>query len=180
MEFTHAPCGTLDSDATDCETKVDLDMNAIYKFFKILSEKGLVEKLLETAPEPPYQAETDPAGLKLVRGRTVKMDAYSMGTSEAKVYGQEVIGKQDSSMSAGFLTVDHSSFERESAYEEINIVVEGTLDLTLNGRTFTAREGDVLYIPKGVKATKGSPDCAKLFYVNYPAGSPVVSCSDRR
>ncbi|WP_232699603.1 cupin domain-containing protein [Brevibacillus daliensis] len=172
MEFIHEPCGTLGSDAADCETPNDIDMNAIYKFFKILLEKGLVEKLLETAPEPPYQAETDPAGLKLVRGQTVKMDARSTVTSGAKVYVQEVIGKPESSMSAGFLTVDHSSFEQKSDHEEINIVLEGTLDVTLNGRTFTARMGDTLYIPKGVKATKGSPDCAKLFYVSYPANGP--------
>ncbi|WP_106767089.1 cupin domain-containing protein [Paenibacillus faecalis] len=169
LEFTDAPCETLGVDAAGCETQDDLDMNAIYKFFKILSEKGLVEKLLELDPAPPYQAETDSAGFKLVRGQTVKMDACSTGTSGAKVCGQEVIGKPESSMGAGFLTVDRSSFERESAHEEINIVLEGTIHVTLNDRTFTAREGDVLYIPKGVKVTKGAQHFAKLFYVTYPA-----------
>jgi ethanolamine utilization protein EutQ len=170
IEFTHGPCGTLNSETAGCETQDDLDMNAIFKLFKILSEKGLVEKLLGTALEPSYQAETDPTGLKLVRGRTVKMDAYETGKPGAKVYRQEVIGKPDCSMSAGFLTVDHDSFECETAYEEIHIVLEGTLDVTLNERTFTAHEGDVLFIPQGVKATKGSSNCARMFYVTYPAG----------
>ncbi|EHQ61010.1 transcriptional regulator [Paenibacillus dendritiformis C454] len=172
MEFTHEPCGTLSSEATGCETQDDLDMNAIFKFFKLLSEKGLVEKLLGTALEPPYQAETDPTGLKLVRGRTVKMEACETGTSGAKVYRQEVIGKPDCSMSAGFLTVDHDSFSQVTAREETYIVLEGTLDVTLNERTFTAHEGDVLFIPKGVKATKGSSACARMFYMTYPAGEP--------
>ncbi|WII35041.1 cupin domain-containing protein [Paenibacillus thiaminolyticus] len=172
MEFTHEPCGTLRSEATGCDTQDDLDMNAIFKFFKLLSEKGLVEKLLGTALEPPYQAETDPSGLKLVRGRTVKMEAYETGTSGAKVYRQEVIGRPDCSMSAGFLTVDRDSFEQKTAREETYIVLEGTLDVTLNERTFTAHEGDVLFIPKGVKATKGSSACARMFYMTYPAGEP--------
>lgn len=169
VELTHAPCKTLRSEAASCETPDDLDMNAIFKFFKMLSEKGLVEKLLGTALEPPYQAETDPTGLKLVRGRTVKMEACE-GTSGAKVYRQEVIGKPDGSMSAGFLTVDHDSFEQETAHEETYIVLEGSLDVTLNERTFTAHEGDVLFIPKGVKAIKGSSDCARMFYMTNPAG----------
>ena len=170
MEFTHEPCGTLSSEATGCRTQDDLDMNAIFKIFKMLSEKGLVEKLLGTTVEPPYQAETDPTGLKLVRGRTVKMEAYETGTSRSKVYRQEVIGKPDCSMGAGFLTIDHDSFSQETTNEETYIVLEGTLDVTLNERTFTAHEGDVLFIPKGVKATKGSSECARMFYMTYPAG----------
>ncbi|MCE5173452.1 cupin domain-containing protein [Paenibacillus profundus] len=170
LEFTNEPCGTMSSEAAGCETQNDLDMNAIFKFFKILSEKGLVEKLLGTALEPPYQAETDPTGLKLVRGRTVKMEAYETGKTGAKVYRQEVIGKPDCSMSAGFLTVAHDSFEQETAHEETYIVLEGSLDVTLNKRTFTAHEGDVLFIPKGVKATKGSTDCARMLYMTSPAG----------
>lgn len=172
LEFTDEPCGSLISESANCATQDDLDMNAIFKFFKMLSEKGLVEKLLGTALEPPYQAEKDPTGLKLVRGRTVKMEAYETGTSDAKVCRQEVIGKPDCSMSAGFMTVDHGCFEQETNQEETYIVMEGTLDVTLNERTFTAHEGDVLFIPKGVKATKGSSDCARMFYMTYPAGDP--------
>ncbi|MEQ7049726.1 cupin domain-containing protein [Paenibacillaceae sp. P-4] len=172
LEFTDEPCGTLSSAAAGSETQDDLDMNAIFKFFKMLSEKGMVEKLLGMTLDPPYQAETDPTGLKLVRGRTVKMEAYDTGTSGAKVYRQEVIGKPDCSMSAGFMTVDHGCFEQETAHEETYIVMEGTLDVTLNEKTFTAHEGDVLFIPKGVKATKGSSNCARMFYITYPAGCP--------
>jgi ethanolamine utilization protein EutQ len=172
LEFTDEPCGSLSSESAGCATQDDLDMNAIFKFFKMLSEKGLVEKLLGTALEPPYQAETDPTGLKLVRGRTVKMEAYDTGTNGAKVYRQEVIGKPDCTMSAGFMTVDHGCFEQETAQEETYIVMEGALDVTLNERTFTAHEGDVLFIPKGVKATKGSSDCTRMFYMTYPAGDP--------
>ena len=171
LEFTDEPCGTLRSEPAGSETQDDLDMNAIFKFFKMLSEKGMVEKLLGTALERPYQAETDPTGLKLVRGRTVKMEAYETGKPGAKVYRQEVIGKPDCSMSAGFLTVEHGSFAQETAHEETYIVLEGKLDVTLNERTFTAHEGDVLFIPKGVKATKGSSDCARMFYMTYPAGA---------
>ena len=82
---------------------------------------------------------------------------------------REVVSKNDSKMSAGFLTIEKSSFAWELGYEEIDIVLEGSLTITINNQTYEACQGDVLFVPKGSKVTWSSSGYVKLFYVTYPA-----------
>ncbi|KAA8674395.1 cupin domain-containing protein [Clostridium sp. MT-14] len=151
----------------NCESGISSDM--IYKVLKVMMDKGLLKGVLDSVSNKPYVAESDCSGLKLVRGNSVKFDTFDTGNPNAKVCYQELISKDDSSMSAGFLTIDHSSFDWKLTYEEIDYVIEGTLTITLNGKTFTVHPGDVLYVPSGSKVIWGSPDKVKLFYVTYPA-----------
>ncbi|MEY8000886.1 cupin domain-containing protein [Clostridium sp. Mt-5] len=162
-----------------CEEKVSeltkvcsndgIDSDIIYKLVKILKDKGLFGQMIDLLSNKPYVCETDGSGLKLVRGNSVKMDVFDTGNPSAKVFYQELISKDDASMSAGFLTIDHSDFDWELTYEEIDYVIEGTLTVTINGKTFTAHPGDVLCVPSGSKVIWGSPDKVKLFYATYPA-----------
>lgn len=147
----------------------EIDSNMIYTVLKAIMEKGLLKELLENIPELPYLAERDSGGFKLVRGSSIKYDTFDTGNPNNKVFYQELISKEDSSMSAGFLTIEESSFEWELGYEEIDYVIEGTLTITINGKEFTAYPGDVIYVPSGSKVIWGSPDKAKLFYTTYPA-----------
>lgn len=146
-----------------------IDSNMIYTVLKALAEKGLLKGILENATEPPYLSEHDRGGLKLVRGNSVRFDVFDTGNPNSKVHYQELISKEDSKMSAGFLTIEQSSFEWELTYEEIDYVIEGTLTVTINGNTYTAYPGDVLFVPSGSKVVWGSPDKVKLFYATYPA-----------
>jgi ethanolamine utilization protein EutQ len=141
----------------------------IYTVLKGLLEKGLLKGVLESNCDQPYYAERDCGGLKLVRGSSVKMDVFDTGNPNNKVYYQELISKDDCSMSAGFLTIEKSSFEWDLCYEEIDYVIEGTLTVEINGKTFTAYAGDVLCVPSGSKVVWGSPDKARVFYTTYPA-----------
>ncbi|MBS3994173.1 MAG: DUF861 domain-containing protein [Alkaliphilus sp.] len=147
----------------------EIDSNMIYTMLKAMMEKGLLKGLFENIPEQPYISERDSGGLKLVRGNSVKFDYFDTGNPDNKVYYQELISKDDCSMSAGFLTIEKSSFEWELSYEEIDYVIEGTLTITINGKTYTAYPGDVLCVPSGSKVVWGSPDKAKVFYTTYPA-----------
>lgn len=149
-----------------------IDSNMIYSVLKALVDKGLLKGMFDNVPEQPYLAERDGGGLKVVRGNSVKFDVFDTGNPNDKVTYQELISKDESSMSAGFLTIEKSSFEWELSYEEIDYVIEGTLTVTINGKTFTAYPGDVIYVPSGSKVVWGSPDKAKLFYTTYPANWP--------
>ncbi len=146
-----------------------LDPNMIYTVLKSMADRGLLQGVLDSCSEKPYVAESDCGGLKVVRGNTVKMDVFDTGNPNAKAYYQELISKDESQISAGFLVIDHSNFEWELTYEEIDYVIEGTLTITINGRTFTAYPGDVLFVPAGSKVVWGSPDKARVFYATYPA-----------
>ena len=101
--------------------------------------------------------------------KTLKMDVFDTGDPNVKAYYQELVSKEESKISAGFLVIDHSEFEWELTYEEIDYVIEGTLTVTIDGKTYTAKAGDVLFVPSGSKVIWGSPDKARVFYATYPA-----------
>ncbi|MCR2044917.1 cupin domain-containing protein [Anaerosalibacter massiliensis] len=162
------PCEMKSSElAKDFEGGIDSDM--IYKVFKTMMNKGLLNEILDLFSDKPYVAESDCGGLKVVRGNSVKFDTFDTGSPNDKVFYQELINKDDSSISAGFLTIDDSSFNRNLTYEEIDYVIEGTLTIMINGKTFTAYPGDVIYVPSGSRVVWGSPDKVKLFYITYPS-----------
>ncbi|ADX25409.1 MULTISPECIES: cupin domain-containing protein [Streptococcus] len=117
----------------------------------------------------PYRCVSHSNGLKMVRGSSVRMDDFDTGTPEAVVGFQELVGKDESKMSAGFLTIDQSSFAWDLPYEEIDYVISGTVSISIDGQTYVAREGDVIYVPSGSHVILGSPDKAKLFYTTYPS-----------
>ncbi|QSX05623.1 DUF861 domain-containing protein [Sedimentibacter sp. zth1] len=148
------------------------DKDMLTKLFKAMLDKGFLEEMLKTLSNQknlPYDCETDSSGLKVVRGKTTIMDVFDTGNPDAKVYFQELISKDESKMSAGFLVIENSKFEWELTYEEIDYVIEGTLTIEVNGKTYTAKEGDVLFVPSGSKVVWGSPDKARVFYSTYPA-----------
>lgn len=172
-------CGLVfSSESKCCEMKTpepeqvgggEINSAMIYNVLKTMLDKGLLNGMFDSKPDHPYLSECDSNGLKVVRGNSVKMDVFDTGNPNNKVFYQELISKDDSSMSAGFLTIEKSSFEWELCYEEIDYVIEGTLTVEINGKTFTAYAGDVLFVPSGSKVVWGSPDKARVFYTTYPA-----------
>lgn len=149
----------------------DMDCEQMLNFFKVMMDKGLLQQMLEClkGKSLPFEADTDDSGLKVVRGSSVKMDVFDTGNPDNKVYFQELVSKDESKMSAGFLIIENSKFDWELTYEEIDYVIEGTLTVEINGKTYTAHAGDVLFVPSGTKVVWGSPDKARVFYTTYPA-----------
>ena len=118
--------------------------------------------------QPPYQCVTHENGLKVVRGNTVKMDVFDTGDPNATAYFQELVSKEESHISAGFLVIDHSEFAWELTYEEIDYVIEGTLTVTIDGKNIRQCRR-CSFVPSGSKVIWGSPDKARVFYATYPA-----------
>lgn len=147
-----------------------MDGEMLFQLLKQILNKGTLNSILESLKQPkPYEAETAGNGAKVVRGNSVRYDVFDTGNPQAKVTYQELISKEESSMSAGFLTIDQSQFDWTLSYQEVDYVIEGTLTVTIDGKTLTAYPGDVVFVPAGSKVTWGSPDRAKVFYVTYPA-----------
>lgn len=150
----------------------NLDGEKILDIFKSMINEGLLQEMLKTltnANSSKFNAECDKSGLKVVRGSSVNMDVFDTGNPDANVHFQELVNKDESKMSAGLLTIEDSKFEWELTYEEIDYVIEGTLTIEINGKTYTANEGDILFVPSGSKVVWGSPNKAKVFYTTYPA-----------
>ncbi|MBP1743046.1 MAG: hypothetical protein H6Q58_24 [Firmicutes bacterium] len=169
IEFsTEAPvCEAKASEpAKACQDGLDSDM--IYNVFKAMMDKGLLNGLLDSFSNKPYVADVDCGGLKVVRGNTVKMDVFDTGNPDHKVFYQEIINANDGcSMNAGFITIEGCTFDWETTCEELYHVVEGTLNVTVNGKVYTAHAGDAVFFPKGAKLAFGSPDKMKAFYATH-------------
>lgn len=149
----------------------NFDCDMLLNLFNKMMDKGLLQEMIKCLKQDnlPFEVESDSSGLKVVRGNTVKMDVFDTGNPDAKVYFQELVNKDESKMSAGFLVIDNSKFDWELTYEEIDYVIEGTLAIKINGKTYVAYPGDVLFVPSGSKVVWSSPDKAKIFYATYPA-----------
>ena len=136
-----------------------------------LNQETLLQllKMILAGETNPFQCEKHASGLKVVKGNTVEMKPFETGNPEAQVFYQELISKEEAKISAGFLEIDQSRFDWELSYEEIDYVISGNLEITIEGQKFTACPGDVVFVPKGSKVTWGSNDKVRLFYATYPA-----------
>lgn len=138
---------------------------------QLLVERGyLTQELLQERklPEKPYKYEKDIAGLKVVRGRSVRLEEFFPGNS--RIQFQELIDKEDSSICSGILVIDHDEYKWTQSYDENDYVLEGTLTITVDGRCYTAQEGDCIFIPKGTTVIMGSKTSrCKVFYNAYPS-----------
>ena len=74
-------------------------------------------------------------------------------------YGSRII--KDVLDKYAYLDRQHRSF--------IKRVLEGTLEIEINGRTVTGHQGDVIFIPKGSHIHFQTPSTTRYVYVTYPA-----------
>jgi ethanolamine utilization protein EutQ len=156
--------GNCDLKTEETTILENLNQEKLFELLKLLSDKGVLNDFLK-----PYLSKSHDNGLKVVDGASVKMEVFDTGTPGANVLFQEVVHKEESKVSAGFLTIDKSRFEWALTYEEIDYVIDGTLTVEIDGKVYTAKAGDVVFVPKGSTVVWGSPDVAHIFYATYPA-----------
>lgn len=131
---------------------------------------GEVMKSLEKKNEPPQLVkEADKSGLRLVKGDTVVLEKLDTGNDRDNVKIREVLNiKESPNMATGFMELDQTTFSWEQKYDELNYIIDGTLEYIIGGRKYTGRTGDVIFIPGDTKVTFSTPDKAKYLYVTCP------------
>ncbi|MTI81609.1 MAG: cupin domain-containing protein [Firmicutes bacterium] len=113
--------------------------------------------------------EVDSSGFQLVKGDSVVFGKFDTGTPNDSVGIKELLAKKESvNMTAGFMELDSTSFSYNQKHEEVNYVIEGTLDISINGTTYHGKAGDVMYVPKNTVVTFSTIDKVKFFYVTTP------------
>lgn len=156
------------------EQEKNIDIDLIYKIVK-----EVLAQSMGTVIKKAFERECDPTGLKLIRGNTVQCERFETGNPNAKVGLTDVVNTKESpNMGAGFMTIEKSSFDWELCYEEFDYIVEGNLDIIINGKTYHGKAGDVFFIPKNSKITWSTPDFARFFYVTYPANWAELAAKD--
>jgi ethanolamine utilization protein EutQ len=113
----------------------------------------------------------DPSGLIVVRGNSVHLGKFTGAGPDRNIGLTDVIsGRDGSPMTAGIMSWKREdSFPWALDYDEVDLVLEGVLQITIDGRTLEGRAGDVFYIPKGSRIVFGTPSRTRVFYVTYPA-----------
>lgn len=135
-----------------------------------LLQSILINKVGGTVASDGLVRDKDASGLQIVRTQDVDFEVFDTGVPGANVQYKELIGYSDSpNISAGLLKIVGSKFPWKLLYDEIDIVLEGELNITINGVKRTAKAGDVLYVPKNSDVIWGADEYAKVFYVTYPA-----------
>ncbi len=139
------------------------------KLIEKIVKEVIAEKMLLKMTNS-FQKECDPSGLRLIRGDTVICEKFDNGNPDSNVGLKDIVNTKESpNMGAGFMTIENSRFDWELCYDEFEYIVEGNLDITINGTTYKGKAGDVFFIPKDSKITWSTKDYAKFFYTTYPA-----------
>ena len=113
--------------------------------------REIVEKVLaETVSGGPgFEKQVDPSGIIGIKTSTVPLEPFE--------------GRSD------VMLKDGASFEWTLTYDEYDIVLEGNLEIEIDGRIVKGGVGDIIYIPKGSHIHFQTPDHAKYVYTVYPA-----------
>ena len=62
-----------------------------------------------------------------------------------------------------------SSFDWTLKYDEIDYVIDGTLEIIIGDRRVVGKKGDIILIPKDTAIKFSTPDSCRFIYVVYPA-----------
>ena len=128
-----------------------------------------------TLPPPDHTGRceriADASGVTLVRGQSVQLGRFSGAGPDRNIGLLDLItSKQGSPMTAGIMSwAAADSFPWKLDYDEVDLVLEGVLQIKIDGRVIEGRPGDVIYIPKGSSIVFATPNRTRVFYVTYPA-----------
>ena len=72
-------------------------------------------------------------------------------------------------LGAGLMEMKETTFPWTLTYDELDYIIEGRLEILIDGRKVVGEAGDVILIPKNSKIEFSAPNYAKFLYFVYPA-----------
>jgi ethanolamine utilization protein EutQ len=125
---------------------------------------------VEKTGPPPLTISPDPSGFALIRGANIAYEPFDTGRPGDRVSFRQLLTSEESpNLAFGFLDIEESSFNWYLGYDEVDYILRGTWEITIEGRKYVGHAGDTMFIPKNTAVTFGSPDHATVFYTAYPA-----------
>lgn len=131
--------------------------------------RSIIEETLHALekPVPQIAKQTDPSGVMRIQTSTVKCEPFA---------GAAGVGLKDATslaeaprMGAGVMELDHGDLEWTLTYDEYDYIIEGTLQIEIDGRLITGEVGDIIYIPKNSHIHFKTPNFTRYAYFVYPA-----------
>lgn len=111
--------------------------------------------------------EKDDSGIIKIKTDTVKCEPFNGADG---VYLKDIVTLDEAPrMGAGVMELDNTSFEWTLTYDEYDYVIEGELEIEIDGRIVKGTVGDIIYIPAGSHIHFQTPTRARYAYFVYPA-----------
>ncbi|MGL5722677.1 MAG: cupin domain-containing protein, partial [Brevinema sp.] len=86
------------------------------------------------------------------------------------VYASDVLTLQESPrLGLAVMEMDHTEFPWTLRYDEVDYIVDGVLEIEINGETVRGAAGDMIYIPKDSSIKFRTPSTARFVCIMYPA-----------
>lgn len=141
-------------------------MNISEDIIREVVEKVLRETMAKEAPQEDFVKEKDPSGIIKIKTDTVKCEPFKQDGVALK----DIVTLEEAPrMGAGIMELDHTSFEWTLTYDEYDVVLEGELEIEIDGRVVKGGVGDIIYIPKNSHIHFQTPSTARYAYFVYPA-----------
>ena len=140
---------------------------------KILEEliRKVVAEQLAGGKAPSFEKYVDEkSGVLCVKTETVKPAPFATGKAGDKVVLTDITTLDESPrLGCGIMEMDATSFDWTLKYDEVDYIIDGTLEIVIDGRKVVGNKGDIIFIPKDTSIAFSVPDYARFMYVTYPA-----------
>lgn len=146
---------------SDMDSKA-LEMMIRKVLIEILTEKGGIY-----CSEPRH---IDKSGIMSVRLPLIKPEPFDTGKPGDRVFLKDCVSlKESPRLGFGIMEMDKSTFPWTLNYDEVDYIIEGRLEILIDGRKVVGNAGDAVFIPKGSAISFSAPEFARFLYVVYPA-----------
>jgi ethanolamine utilization protein EutQ len=118
-----------------------------------------------------FERSVDPeSGVIAVKTASVTPEKFDTGNPGDQVYLKDVLTlDQSPRLGCGVMEMTASTFDWFLKYDEVDVVLEGSLSIVIGDRTMTADKGDIVFIPRDTAIKFSVPDHARFIYMTYPA-----------
>ena len=140
---------------------------------KVLEEliRKVVAEQLGGAKAPAFTKVVDEkSGVLCVKTETVKPEPFDTGKAGDKVFLTDIVTLDESPrLGCGIMEMETTSFDWTLKYDEVDYIIDGTLEIVIDGRKVVGNKGDIIFIPKNTSIAFSVPESARFMYVTYPA-----------
>jgi ethanolamine utilization protein EutQ len=142
------------------------------KSLEALVRKMVTEQLGEDAISL-GNIQRDSSGVASIKLKAVTVDESNRmdtGKKDDLVYTKDLLTLEESPrLGCGLMEMKETTFDWTLKYDEIDYIIEGFLEIIIDGRKVCAEAGEVIFIPKNTRIQFSAPGHARFLYVTYPA-----------
>lgn len=138
------------------------------KLIEDIVRKIIAESLMKQGSN--MEKHVDKSGIMSVKLDTVKMEKFDTGKEGDNVLLTDVLSLEESPrLGCGLMEMRETCFDWTLKYDEVDYIIDGTLEINIDGRKVVANKGEIIFIPKNSTIQFSVPNYARFMYVTYPA-----------